>query len=143
MGIPTVEKSQRITLERFGDAPLAFSGFCIAEESAAHATGKKQLTRKFWLALYRTDSGKYVVSIQYRSDLRNETEVDFAQVCQTPADVRAALAASSERIDKLGIGYPALPQYEQLQASLMASLRVAFNDTVGRLLSLPEFVETI
>lgn len=143
MGI-NVSTSQKVTLERSGDAPLTFSGVCLTQEACEYVEREGKPPREFYLSVYVTDTGKFVVSLLYRTEWDREADIDMAFVCSDAAEVRGKLKDfSSAGLPAMPIGYPQEEKFSGRQAELIRGLRLEFDEAVTRLLALPEFHESV
>lgn len=123
---------QTITLHRSGQAPLQFTGDLLAAAGSRDTQGPCQ-TRYHDLAVYRTETGKLVLAIEYQTQWQGEHDRAHAWVCETPADLRAQLAT----IDPLGdlIGFPPGAQFDAKRQHTEKCLRQCWEGAVSELLA--------
>lgn len=130
-----------ITLKRTGKPPLRFRGELIEESDGERQRGKEN-TRWHELGVYRTEGGKFVLRIAYRTRWQGELDRDDAVILDRPEKVAAALqgydpCAAVE-------GYPPGDHYAQRQARLMDDVRRRYETQISELLaSSPEFAEKV
>jgi hypothetical protein len=106
-----------ITLNRTGDRQLQFTGEEIATATTRETEGYCE--NRWWeLTLYRTDSGRLVGSVAYRTSWRGEHDTDTAYVCDTAQELAETL--KKHPFDHSVRGFP--PNKSDKQARLMASL---------------------
>jgi hypothetical protein len=74
-------------LQRLADVDLVFEGELLADES----TYERGIQRWQEVRIYRTDSDRWVVERTGKSIVPNEVDRPNVTVCDTPADVRAAM----------------------------------------------------
>ena len=116
-------------VRRAGDAPLAFAGELVAEASGARGNAQR------WhrIAVYRTDSGRWVLQIAWRTRWQGELDVIDAWIEDSPSAIVARLRA----YDPLAhlIGYPPGAQFAAKRARLERELRQAWGALVSALLA--------
>lgn len=123
---------ETITLPRTGDRPLQFEGDEIASADSRMISGQ-QANRWHELALYSTESGKYVISVGYRTQWQGELNHDSAIICVDPEAVTEEL----KRVNPLAhfVGFPSGGQYAEKQARLERDITARFGAAVSELLS--------
>jgi len=119
-------------LKRTGAAPFSFVGECLVDEGGRYYAGRAQ-PRWINLALYRVQSGEYVIAVVYRTQCPGETEHHTVLTVQDSAGVASALRAHDpippEIVDFLSpIGNG--------RRSALAVLRHLYEDRAGVLSSL-------
>lgn len=129
-------------VKRTGDSDLVFRGEVVA---SAH-NDRDDVLRWNHVTIYRTEGGRYVVSIAYRSDWATknngkEPDDDFADVCGTAREVRNALAVYDPAARL--VGYPHGEQFAARQERLRNDLRANWRAVVSRALSADEFAERV
>ena len=119
-------------LERTGKPALVFTGGLLAESSGKWVSGKVQ-NRWHDLALYKTESGKYVAHVEYTTHWQGELGYSEAWVIDDPVDVPTEF----DSIDPTAHvqGYPKHEQYREKQASLMGWIEKRYRHQVGELLA--------
>lgn len=138
------DELQSYRLDRTGKPPLAFEGEFIAGAYGEEMLDEKRRNPRWHdLELYRTRSGRYVLSVRYASTWKEEVGFDEVVVVDSPEDVKGELA----RWDPLApvAGYPPGEQFAAKQERLLADVRARFDRTVSELFSQlgPEFAERI
>lgn len=123
---------ETITLPRTGDRPLQFEGEEIASADSRMISGK-QANRWHELALYSTESGKYVISVGYRTQWQGELGNDTAIICASPEAVTEELRG----VDPLAhvVGFPPGAQYAEKRTRLERDITARFEAAVSELLS--------
>lgn len=121
---------QTITLTRTGDRPLEFEGAEVASADTRQTQGPCE--NRWWnLALYRADSGKYVLHIGYRTQWQGEHATDTVYVADDAASAAELLHAHPYTA---GIhGYP--PGRDDRQARLEQMLRQCWEAGITELLA--------
>ena len=128
-------------IPRFADAPLAFTGERLATVSGQFTRPGKQNKRWHEIHVYRTDSGKYVVSILFRCDTSHDDPYDEAEVFGTPGDVVEYLQ-TFDPVDRVR-GWPVETHAEQ-DRRLREALTANFDRLVAQLIgSRAEFAERV
>lgn len=124
---------QTITLNRTGDRPLKFAGEMITEADTRENQGPGQ--NRWWeLALYRSDSGKYVLAIEYHSQWQGEHASHTAYVCDDAEDLTEAAKAHPYLA---GVsGFP--PGHDDRQQRLEASLKRCWEQGLSGILAAVE-----
>lgn len=127
----------RYTLEQSDTRPVRFSGVLLAEVGAPESVGK--FSRWHELRLYKTDSGKYVLNIVFRSNATNsdgeriEPEDHLVEVCDSPDGVDKALRDYDPL--EFVVGFPkGILDWKKKQERLLASVELEFQTRVGKLL---------
>lgn len=133
-----------ITINRTGNAPLAFAGRLIAEVSSQAPDGANNHLRNRWhdLAVYRTAAGRYVASVTYRTRWQGEIEHTSAADLDTPGDVATWLRAycPTDHVT----GYPLGAAYDAKRRRLHQELTLGYDDALTRLLAAdPAFAERV
>lgn len=135
------EGLEEVRLERSGQRALTFLGTLLAKVCGTRAAGKEQ-NRWHNLVLYRTAAGRHVVAIEYHTRWEGELGYCEATVCDCPEEIEAALRAYDPTAHVQG--FPAGPQYEGRQATLLGWIRQRYDDQVRELLGqLPQADERI
>lgn len=121
---------ERITLRRTGSHPLTFLGDQLAEVSGFRF-GDREQSRWHELALYRTESGRHVLSIGFRTRWQGEVDHDEAHHADTSAEVLNQLTA----YDPLAhiAGYPPGEAYIEKQRRLEDDICRRWNATITAL----------
>ena len=78
-------------VRRDGNKDLKFKGEVLADVSNQWVAGQNQ-TRWKEVSIYKTESGKYVVSVIHRTCWEGEADSFQAHVCETAEDVYRCLA---------------------------------------------------
>lgn len=125
------------TLTRTGYPPLRFQGEMIAEAD----TEQRQALRWYKAEIYRSEAGKLVVFVGFRSNWEGEAEHDWVTVCDTPAQVAEALRTYD--VLPPGRGYPPSDQYKDRQEKLRSHLQRDYDTMVSDLLDSDLFIETL
>lgn len=106
------------TLHRTGDRSLTFEGAELASADTRQHQGPCQ--NRWWeIALYRSESGKYVIATGYRTQWQGEHETDTVHIADT-AEAAADLLRGHDYAAGIS-GFP--PGHDDRQARLMQSLR--------------------
>ena len=129
---------QTITLPRSGQAPLQFTGEQIASADSRDPQGPCQ-TRWHELAIYRTESGRLVLALEYQTQWQGEHDRSHALVCETPADLLERLATVDPLSDL--IGFPPGAQFDAKRLHTEKCLRQCWEGAVSELLA--DFPEEI
>lgn len=129
---------QTITLPRSGQAPLQFTGDQVAESGSRDTKGPCQ-TRWHEMVVYRAESGKLVLAIEYKTQWQGEHDRFQAWVCETPAGLRERLAEVDPFADL--IGFPPGAQFDAKRQHTEKCLRQCWEGAVSELLA--AFPETI
>lgn len=116
--------------------PLQFEGALIRESDTEHL----EALRWYTSSIYRAGD-RYVVSIGFRSNWDGEAEHDSVFVCDSTADVIAALRAYD--VLPPGRGYPGTDQYRDRQEKLRSYLQRDYDGMVTDLLDAEPFIETL
>lgn len=128
-------------IDRTGNLPLAFQGEQLAEASTWAQSGPGN-TRWHELRIYRSDSGRYVLEIAFRTLWENEIDRSDAYVLASPVEV--AETVEGYRVVPEGIGYPPGPAYREKQAALESAIRARFARAASDLYAgLDGFAETV
>jgi hypothetical protein len=134
-----------ITLPRTGKAPLVFTGELVpGADVRGHSVNGRDANRWFDLAVYRTKSGRYVLSIDYKTCWQGELGHEFAEVLDDPAALKDELREYELGIPEIVQGYPPGDAYADKQARLLADVRRRFQAQVSELLGAdPAFAERV
>lgn len=134
----------KITINRTGNAPLAFDGELLAEATSHPGDATNNHLRNRWhdLAVYRTAGGRYVAVVTYRTRWQGEIEHTAAADLDTPADVATWFRAYSPT-DHV-TGYPLGAAYDAKRQRLHQELTLGYDDALTRLLAAdPAFAERV
>lgn len=127
-----------INTPRSGNSPLQFTGEKIATATSQHHTGPCQ-NRWHELAIYRTDSGQYVLSIAYHTQRQGEHDRNHSWACENGAEIRDCLTSYVIMSDM--IGYPPGKQFDEKRAYNEKIMRQAWDEAVSDLLAgFPEII---
>lgn len=74
-------------IPRTGEKSLKFKGECIAESRREASPGRRD-----YYNLYKTESGKFVLEYEHKTDWQGEFDTSNAVVCDSKEDVITALA---------------------------------------------------
>lgn len=129
-----------VTLERTGGAPVKFRGREIASADGERLNGR-ETNRWHELTIYRTDRGRYVLHIHYRTRWQGESDRHTVAVCPTPAEVIAALRSYSPT-EHVG-GFPPHEVYRERQTRLEREITTQYESLVASLLAKAGFAETV
>lgn len=121
-----------ITLTRTGDRPLRFTGEEVAEATSRQDQGACQ-TRYYELALYRTDSDRYVLAIGYRSHWEGELPDDRAYIEDSIAGIVETLRSTTPELPLLAL--PPGEAYADKRAHIEQSVRRCYEQAVTELLA--------
>jgi len=137
--------AERIVLARTGDAPLEFRGRPLTDQftSRQHGNGGPGQNRWHEARIWRTDGGRLVVWVGYRTIWQGERDRDTVEVTGTPDDV-ARVLRDYDVVEDVA-GYPASEVYAERQERLLAAIRHGYDELVGQLLSAAgqEFIQRI
>ena len=134
--------SEEYVLRRHGAPPLKFRGELLGEYSSRSHNGPRQ-TRWHELALYRTEAGKLVASIRFRTSWLGEQEKDVVFVCD---DEKALIDALQNDFNPHAgwEGHPFGSRDAKRKNALIAeSITDGYGRAVADLLSAAGIVETI
>ena len=120
---------QTYTLSRTGHRPLTFTGEKLAEADNYNPT--RNLDRYFELAVYRTRSGRYVVSIALRAECRGEGDIMTVVYSEDPAEIERALRDYDPCPP--GIGFPPGESFVAKQDRLREDMRRKYDGLVTEL----------
>lgn len=136
---------EEFQLPRTGDSPVSFRGTLLAS-----ATGQAAgAIRWYELAVYRTDSGAFVLSIAYRSTFKAhragpEPEHKLVYVCDTPQAVVAQLKAyRTEIADRIQPIPEGVSGREKKMRQLLTSITADFDRQFESIVADPTFAERI
>lgn len=133
-------------LPRSGLSAVKFTGELIAEAASPlpeWEKAKKSSRRWHELRLYRMESGKYVVTVGFRTRHEQESNQDTVQLCESSQDVENFLVGN-DGYDPCQFleGFPSIPKFEKHQERLENRITNDFESRVGELLAQAGFVET-
>lgn len=131
-------------LDRTGQPPLAFVGEFIAGAYGEDLLDERRKNPRWHdLELYRTQGGRYVLHVRYRTEWKDEVGYDEVAVVEGPGDVVAVL--KNWEPTACVAGYPPGPTFERRQERLLAEVRARFDRCVSDLFGQlgPEFTERI
>lgn len=140
---------QTFTLPRTSLPPLQFTGRQLAAVDEELKPFKRAIdTSRRWhtLHLYRTESGKFVLSVGFRTKFEGEVDRDTVFVCPDEDGVRNVLMGDGEgTYDPLEFieGFPDDPKYEERQRKMENRILDEFDSRVTRLLGAAGFVEKL
>jgi hypothetical protein len=123
---------EKIKLPRTGNRPLAFVGEKIASASSRQPNGPCQ-TRWHELDLYRTESGKYVVAIAYRTQWEKELPEDLAYIEDSVEGIVDALRSATFELPLYA--FPPGEQYDERRAHVSGAVRKCYEHAVSELLA--------
>lgn len=129
----------RQRIERTGKSSLAFDGEVVASVDGCDVNGKEQ-NRYHDLALWRTDTGKYVLDIQYVTKWRGELGYRHAEIVE-PGEVAERLRAYDPCAHVQG--FPDRPEYADRQVNLLNWIRSRYDVQVGELLAQVEDLDDV
>jgi len=123
---------QTYTLRRTGEAPLEFEGELLALANSRQPEGLRN-NRWHELALYRSESGYYLVEVVYRTQWQGELDHHQVAVCVDAGGVPNVLQRwdPCRHVD----GYPPGEQYADRQARLISALTAGYQMAVSDLLA--------
>jgi hypothetical protein len=123
----------KITIERTGKRPLAFTGETVASTSSWEDQGVLSM-RCHDIAVFRTESDKWVVRVSYWTKWNGENDYADALAFDTVSEVAALL--ESYKFPNAGIiGYPIGANYAERQTRMMAELTEGFQRVAGKVLA--------
>ena len=137
-------------LQRTGDAPLVFDGELLAEDigrdpdyipEGRPKRSERPPDRWHNIAVYRTSSGAFVVSVSYRSTWRAEPSNDSAVAWRPGGSVRKYLR-SIDPCEHV-VGYPPDERYAEKQRRLRADITARYDAQVSRILETLGIIDTI
>lgn len=133
---------ESIELKRTGLRPLVFEGESLAEADGFRR-GNNEPTRWHEIAVYRTEGGRYLVSITFRSRWAGEDSQYFVGDAGDGGDIEAILRQYNP--SPPGIGFPPGSAYADRQARVEADLRRRYESLVTELFAAlgRDFAETI
>ena len=125
---------EKIKLPRTGDRPVEFLGRLIAEASSQQREGNGPCKNRYHeLALYGTESGKYVIAIGYRTHWQGELPEDEVFVEDS---IASAVETLRTTIPELPLyGFPPGQHYDERRAHVMGAVRKCYEHAVGKLLA--------
>lgn len=115
-------------LTRTGQPPLAFAGELVAEASSKQHQGPLQ-NRWHEVAVYRTQGGKWVGAVAFRTVWQGEDDRHTAEVADTPAALVDLITTYDPTAE--WEGYPDRPEYAERQARTQAAVRGGFERAVS------------
>ncbi len=119
------------TLPRTGDRPLQFDGEQIAEADSRQPQGPCN-NRWYELALYRTDGGKYVIAIGYRTQWQGELPRDEVHIEATAAGAVEVLRSTIPELPMHSM--PLGDRYDEKRAHIEANVRACYEHAISELL---------
>lgn len=132
--------NQEFILPRSGQAPLKIRGEKIAAADGSRQNGREQ-NRRYELAVYRTDDGRYVSQIAYRTRWEGECGHDLVEIAATPTEAGQVLR-DYDPLERLA-GYPPGEAYAERQVRLQANVRGRYEALVSEVLADPIFAEDV
>lgn len=146
-----LETMPKFILRNTGGRPVKFDGRLIAEVNKEWRTGRYD--RWFEMRLYRTESGKFVVEIIYRSNAasrdktKREEEDHFALVGDNEDEVLEKLEGFDEQASFPGMP-PGPRNAREKEEEIRRALEDSFDEAMGKLLQVaseefPDFAEEV
>lgn len=133
-----------IELARSGRAPLKFQGAQLAQargQDLWKGSEKLRPNRFHTITLYRSESGKYVVQIQFRCNIKYDEPYDEVEVFEKPQDVVEYL---SDFDPTEGIRGWTLERHQEQDRRLRTALTNNFETLVSQVLAgQDEFAEKV
>jgi hypothetical protein len=131
-----------ITLDRTGLPPLRFRGEEVARVEGRWSRGR-ETNRWHEVAVYRTEGGRHVVAIGYRTLWQGELDHDHVTHAAAPAAVIEALQDYAP-LAHIG-GYPPGESYREKQDRLQADILRRWEALVSELYERlgPDYAEVI
>lgn len=126
----------QVKLTRTGQRPLEFTGEIVAEADSRWSAGREN-NRWHELALYKTESGKYVLAVDYQTQWEGEHNHHDAWILDSPVDVESILTSLDpcEHMESM----PSAPQFQDKDQKRRQILTWNYKNAVSELLSeLPE-----
>jgi hypothetical protein len=120
-----------ITLNRTGDRSIMFEGELISKVDTRIIAGKDH-NRWHELAVYRTDSGRLVAFVGYRTQWAGEIDRDDAHVCNSPEEILEFF----KFVDVLAglLGYPPGAQFHEKQARIERELSQRYDAAISEVM---------
>lgn len=132
---------EKFTLTRTGDRPLSFTGERIASADG-YLHGGQQQNRWHEIAVYATESGKFVGHVAYRTAWQGEDSHYLAFFSQHLADVVDELRAYDPT--EFLVGFPPHENFADKQLRLIQSLRLRWASLLTDVFDeLPDVAEEI
>ena len=141
--------ARKFLLNRSGDRSLSFRGKLIARSGEQGTQGE---ARERWhsIAIYHTESGRFVGAVDYHATWDGEEEWCSAYVAETPDE----LVEQLQKHDPLAcvFGYPDTPQFKSRNDQMHRVLRTRYANALAAVLTTArkklgdlgdEFVESI
>lgn len=116
-------------LNRSGKSPLKFNGELITESSSSGHNS----TRWHEVSVYKTDSKKWVVAVEFVSRWQGEMSKDTVEYFDNPQDI-AEYLEKFDCFDGL-LGFPASEHYADKQAKLEKDIKTRWDALVSEILS--------
>lgn len=131
-----------IIIHRSGTMPLRFNGALLAESKGRRKGTGTNRTRQRWydLAVYRTEGGKFVAHVAFRSDFGEPGRDEGAILDDAPAVVK--MFADCDPLASVQ-GYPPEQRYAAKQERMLSELAARFEEQVSEVLASPEFAEVV
>lgn len=117
---------------RSGRPPLEFNGEIIAADSSA-TSGEVKNKRWHEVYVYKTDGGKYVVHVTYRTMWRGEIGHNSAEVFTDATDLTNFLTTYD--VEKHVQGFPKTDAYAKRQSAMVQDLRARYEEAVSKVLA--------
>lgn len=115
-------------LNRSGKAPLKFNGELITESSSSDHNS----TRWHEISVYKTDSKKWVVAVEFVSRWQGEASKDTVEYFNNPQDI-AKYLEEFDCLDGL-LGFPAGEHYADKQAKLEKDIKTRWGSLISEIL---------
>ena len=136
------DDADEFTLPRTGDRPLKFTGEKIAYADGERLAGKEQ-NRWHEIAVYRIQTGRYVVHIAYRTRWQGELDFDMADIDGSSKGEGVATILRNYDPTQWVRGYPEGAGYADKQARLLSDIRQRYQALVSEVLKSDEFAEEV
>lgn len=127
---------EQYKLTRTGQRPLEFIGEIIAEADSRVSAGREN-NRWHELALYRTEGGQYVLSVDFQTQWQGEHDHQEAWILDSPDEVEGILTRLDpcEHMESM----PSAPQFQEKDQKRRDILTRNYRVAVSELLDgLPE-----
>jgi hypothetical protein len=119
---------RHVEIPRSGDSPLRFNGELLASQSSRLVAGM-EATRWHEMEIYRTDNGKYVIHLGWRTQWSREPSQDVALAAGSMQEAQEAIRAALPPIEPLA-GYPLAGRLEDRRLRLEQDAMVRFDAAV-------------